>query len=286
MDLREKLAMVLEPWEMKLLPRSYDIVGDIAVIRVPETIEHRTGEIAEAIMQTNRPVKTVLRQIGPVSGELRLRSLEWISGENKTETIHRESGCIFKVDLERCYFSPRLSYERMRIAKQVNPSEVIVNMFAGVGCFSVLIAKHAKAKKVYSVDINPSAIQHMRENIKLNKVEDVVEPIEGDAKEVIEKKLGNLADRVLMPLPEKAYEYLDYAVMALKPSGGVIHFYDFDHAKRDEKPLGKVEEKVSRKLRNLNVGFKVSFGRVVRTVGPRWFQVVLDILVHKSVNRN
>jgi len=282
MNLREKLADILTPSELRTLYKSFDIVGDIAILKIPKTLENKSKLIAEAVMQMNKNVRTVLGQASPVSGEMRLRKLEWLGGEKKTETIHKEYGCLFKVDLAKCYFSPRLSYEHIRIAKQVKPDEVVINMFAGVGCFSIMIAKHSKAKKVYSIDINPAAVYYMKANVELNKVENIVEPIEGDAKKIIESKLRNVADRVLMPLPEKAYEYLDYALMALKPKGGVIHYYDFEHARKSEKPIEKVIEKVSMKLSSLNVDFKMLFARIVRTVGPRWYQVVLDILITRK----
>jgi len=273
------LAGKLEPWELKLLYASYDVVGDIAVIRVPDSLQHRREAIAEAIMQTHRRVRTVLCQTGPVSGDFRLRKLEWVMGEKKTETIHREHGCAFKVDLEACYFSSRLSYERMRIARLAQPGEVVVNMFAGVGCYSIIIAKHSEAQKIYSIDINPSAVQYMQENIRLSKVEERVVPVRGDAKRVIEEKLRGVTDRVLLPLPERAYEYLDCAVLTLKPFGGWIHYYDFEHAKKGENPIEKIESKVCKKLRDFNVNFEVPFGRIVRGVGPNWFQIVLDIAV-------
>ena len=156
-DLRAVLADRLKPRELMFLYKSYDVVGDIAIIRIPDALKHRSKTIAEAIMQTQKRVKTVLCQASPVSGDLRLRKLEWVAGEKKTETLHKEHGCLFKVDLERCYFSPRLSHERMRISQQVQPSEVIVNMFSGVGCYSITIAKHSAAEKIYSIDINPAA---------------------------------------------------------------------------------------------------------------------------------
>jgi tRNA (guanine37-N1)-methyltransferase len=285
MSLGKRPSGILEPWELKHVEQSYDIIGDIAVIRVPEIIKHEAKEIAEAVMRSNPHITTVLGQIGPVTGELRLRKLEWLMGEKKTETVHRESSCLFKVDLEKCYFSPRLSFERMRIATQVTTGEVVVNMFAGVGCFSILIARNAKPLKVYSIDVNPVAIRYMEENIRLNKARYIVEAVEGDSREVITRKLLNAADRVLMPLPEKALEYLDYAFMALKPTGGMIHYYDFVHAGRGEDPVEEAKRKVSEKLRDANVFSKYTFGRVVRSVGPRWFQVVLDMNVREKTNR-
>mgnify|MGYP001144633633 CR=1 FL=1 len=280
-DLKALLADRLKPIELKLLYRSYDIVGEIAIVRLPEHLQNRTQIIAEAIMQTHKHIKTVLCQAGPVSGDLRLRKLEWVAGERKFETTYREHGCVFKVDLEKCYFSPRLSYERMRISRQVQPNEVVVNMFAGVGCYSILMAKHSQAEKIYSIDINPVAIEYMRENIRLNRVEGRVVPLLGDAKKIIEERLTNTANRVLMPLPEKAYEYLDCAVSALKSAGGWIHYYDFEHAKKHENPIEKVKAKAYGKLQKLSVDFEVPFGRVVRNTGPNWYQVVIDIEVKK-----
>ncbi|MEM2169965.1 MAG: class I SAM-dependent methyltransferase family protein [Candidatus Bathyarchaeia archaeon] len=287
MKLKDELANILETSEIKMVYKSFDIVGDIAILKVPEALKNKSEIIADAIMRIHRNVKTVLCQVGPTAGELRLRELKWLRGEKRTETVHREHGCLFKVDLSKCYFSPRLSYERMRVARQVKPGEVVVNMFAGVGCFSILIAKFSKAEKVFSIDINPEAVRYMRMNVALNRVDGIVEPIEGDSKEVILSRLRDTADRVLMPLPEKAYEYLDYALMALKPCGGVIHYYDFEHAGKNEDPIKKVIDKVSRKLLNLGARFSILSSRVVRTVGPRWYQPVLDIFIcdRGTINR-
>lgn len=278
-NLKTILSDKLEPQQLTQIYKTYDIIGDIAVVRVPESLKHHSKLIAEAIMNIHREVKVVWRQASSVSGDYRLRELEFVLGERKTETLHREYGCIFKIDLDKAYFSPRLSYERLRIAKLIQPGEIVLNMFAGVGCYSIFIAKHSEPMKVYSIDINPVAIHLLRENIRLNRVADKIVPIQGDAKKVIETELQNVADRVLMPLPEKAYEYLDSAHMALKPKGGWIHYYAFEYAKKNEDPVEKVEEKVSEKLRSLGVNFEVGFGRIVRPIGPRWYQVVIDLHV-------
>jgi len=280
-NLKAFLSNSLTPKELESLYKSYDIVGDIAILRVPEPLKQHTKPIAKAIMQINKSVKTVLHQVTPVSGDLRLRKLEWIAGDRKTETLHKEYGCTFRIDLAQCYFSPRLSFERMRIAQLVQTSEVVINMFAGVGCYSIIIAKHSKVEKVYSIDINPFAVRYIEENARLNRVENRVVPVEGDAKVIVEGRFQNTADRVLMPLPEKAYEYLDCAVLALKPMGGFVHYYDFEHATKDENPVEKVKTKLLEKLQKLNVDFVMPFSRVVRTTGPRWYQVVIDIKVKK-----
>ncbi|HDD69650.1 MAG TPA: class I SAM-dependent methyltransferase family protein [Candidatus Bathyarchaeota archaeon] len=274
------LAEVLPEHVLSDVYNSYDIVGDIAIIRLTRETLQFGEKIAETIMKIHRNVQTVLAQTSPVHGDFRTRKLEHVAGENKTVTLHKESGCLFSVDVEKCYFSPRLSFERMRVAKQVRDGEVIVNMFAGVGCFSIVIAKNSNAEKIYSIDINPAAVEYMKENVRLNRVYGRVIPILGDAKEIILQRLSGKAERVLMPLPEKAYEYLPYAISAFKNQRGVVHYYNFEHAKKGEDPVEKVKLKVIKKLEELNVGYKFLFGRVVRTTGPNWHQVVLDIKIN------
>jgi tRNA (guanine37-N1)-methyltransferase len=275
--LRRALSGKISPEELKRLSKSFDIVGDIAIVKIPPSLESKGKIIAEAIVTANKSVKTILNQASPVMGDLRLRQLKWVWGERRAETIYKEYGCLFKVDLSKVYFSPRLSYERMRLARLVKRGEVVVNMFAGVGCFSILIAKHSEASRVYSIDINPKAVQLMRENISLNKVDGRVEAILGDAREVVETRLKGEADRVLMPLPAKAYEYLDAALIALRPFGGFVHYYDFIHARKEEKPVEGVVERVRERMGGLKIGFEVASSRVVRTVGPNWYLVVLDM---------
>jgi tRNA (guanine37-N1)-methyltransferase len=277
--LRETLSGVLSPGALSKVYSSFDVVGDIAIIRMPSSSPMNAEAAANAVMSIHRNVKTVLLQASPVAGTLRLRRLTHVAGENRTHTVHREFGCVFAVDVAKCYFSPRLSHERMRIAKLVEPGETVVNMFAGVGCFSIIIAKYSGAAKVFSIDLNPAAFQFMQENIRLNRVYDKVVPLLGDSKESINNQLQHVADRVLMPLPEKALEYLPCAVSALKPSGGWIHYYGFEHAAKTKSPTEKAKRKVAETLDGLSVDFKVPFVRVVRSTGPNWYQLAADIHV-------
>ena len=283
--LRNRLSEFLSSEELSYIYNSYDVIGDIAIIRVTDRSRKYSRIIAETIMNLQRNVKTVLAQTSSVRGDFRLRKLDFVAGQNKTTTVHKESGCSFSVDVEKCYFSPRLLYERMRIAKQVGNGEVAVNMFAGVGCFSIVIAKHSKAEKVYSIDVNPVAFQFMQDNTRLNRIYRRVIPMKGDAREVIEKRLHCAADRVLMPLPGNAFEYLLCALSALKEAGGWIHYYDFEHARKNENPVEKVKLKVAEKLESLGLTFSIPFGRIVRTTGPNWYQIVLDIKVDSYGNK-
>ena len=234
---------------------------------------------AKTIMSKNLNIKTVLFQASPVMGDLRLRSLVYVDGENTTRTIHKEFGCLFSVDLAKCYFSPRLSYERMRIAKTVKPKEIVLNMFAGVGCFSIIVAKHAKLCKVFSIDINKIAFEFMKKNIRLNRVYDKVLPFLGDSREIICNKLKCSADRVLMPLPDKVLQYLPYAISALKKSGGWIHCYGFEHASKTNRFVESIKSKATKILEPKKVNFDVPFVRTIRSVGPNWLQLVADLHV-------
>jgi len=262
-------------------PIAYDIIGDIAIIKPIPGFQANATELARKIVAANKHVRTVLRQAAPISGEYRTRALEWILGEKKTETIHREHGCQFKVDLARVYFSPRLLYERIRVARKVAPNETVVNMFAGAGCFSIIIAKYSQASKVFSIDINPEAIRYMFENVCLNKVAGRVSTILGDSRAIIELHLRARADRVLMPLPIRAITYLDAAIVALKPKLGDIHIYDFVHARKGENPLQKTLDKIALRLSQFELSVIRKDAKIVRTIGPNWYQTVVDLTLEK-----
>ena len=277
--LKEKLPAHLSPEELSYIYDSFDIIGDIAIIKVRNGNFVNAEAAAYQIMAVHRSVKTVFAQTSPVMGDFRVRELKLLAGEGETSTMHKESGCVFAVDIKTCYFSPRLSHERSRIARLVKCGETVVNMFAGVGCFSIIIAKTVPQTKVFSIDANPTAVKYMEENVRINRVYGKVAPLFGDSKDVINAKLQRMADRVLMPLPGKALEYLPCAVLALKPAGGWVHFYDFQHATRNEDPVEKAKLKVARKLVSLGVGYRFVFSRVVRSTGPNWYQIALDVQV-------
>jgi tRNA (guanine37-N1)-methyltransferase len=275
--LRDKLSDVLSTEQLNRVCSSFDIVGDIAIIKHNNV--QNTKAVAKVVMTIHKNIKTVFAPATRIEGNYRVRKLRLLAGENKTSTFHKESGCTFRVDVEKCYFSPRLSFEHARIARFVGAGEVVVNMFAGVGCFSILIAKNACQSKIYSIDVNPAAVECMSENIKMNDVFSQVVPLLGDSKEIIQTQLKGVADRVLMPLPEKALEYLPFAVLALKQTGGWIHYYDFQHVQGKEDPIKKTKLKVAEKLGGIGVEYLFANSRVIRPTGPKWYQTVLDIHV-------
>ena len=281
--LRDKLSVALPSEELDKVYNSFDVIGDIAIIKI-NTLQNAEA-IANQIMACQKNIKTVLTPTTSITGDFRVRELKHLAGEIKTVTCHKESGCSFKVDVEKCYFSPRLSFEHSRISKLVESGETVVNMFAGIGCFSIFIAKTASQTRVYSIDVNPTAIQCMEENVRINEVEESVFPMLGDAKDIINSKLQGVADRVLMPLPEIALEYLPCALSTLKQTGGWIHYYDFQHAPGKENPTEKTKLKVAEKLDCLGVNYVFANSRVMRPTGPNWYQTVVDIKVEAVPNK-
>jgi tRNA (guanine37-N1)-methyltransferase len=276
--LKQVLGSILTPEETAQVYSAFDQIGDIVIVKIPDELMPKKKLIADAILANVKTAKAVFAQVSPVRGDFRVRDLELIAGENRTITEYKEHGCRFKVDVAKTYFSPRLSTERQRIADMVGDSETIVNMFAGVGTYSVIIAKANKTCKIYSIDSNAAASELDRTNAKLNKVQDRIISIHGDATEVIKEQLAGQADRVLMPLPERAKEFVDSAVLALKEKG-IVHY--FAHVKADSKKAG-----LELGLQDAHDAFskydhKVLAVRVVREVGPRIYQIVADVSIRR-----
>ena len=271
------LTEVLTPEEIAKIYSAFDIIGDIIIIKIPDSLMLKKQIIAEIVLQNIKPAKTIFVQTSAVGGDYRIRSLEYLGGVNNAITEYREHGCRFKVDVVKTYFSPRLSTERLRIAKMVTDNEIVTNMFGGVGTYSILIAKKNKTCKVYSIDSNPDANELAVVNVKINKVQDNVLPICGDAREVINSKLKGLSNRVLMPLPERAKEFVDSAVLALKGNRGIIHY--FAHIKAQTKKLAEHEGAIDVKHAFINYEHTILATRVVREVGPRRYQIVSDVCI-------
>ena len=287
MKLKEALKGVLEENELRKVVKSYDIIGDTILIRVHSDLESKRGIIAEALHKIYPHVRSIaaVPLYAHTDRIYRTRDLEVIWGDENMETMHKESGCLFKVNPKRVFFSPRLSYERMRVASKVMAGETIINMFSGVGCFSIIIARMQPQTKIYSIDVNPYAYEYMNENVRLNRMEGRVIPILGDVREELKKSgLERVADRVLMPLPEEAHSFLPLAVRALKldkeGAGGVIHYYDASTGRKDDDlfvmPIKRVRGIISSVFGD-SLRLKIEEKRIVRSVAPRRYHVVLDL---------
>jgi tRNA (guanine37-N1)-methyltransferase len=277
--LKNVLSDILTTDELSKLYSAFDVIGTIIIIKIPNSLIQKKEIIAKRLLCNVKAAKSVFAQTSAVMGDYRTRQLEFLAGHNCTITEYKESGCRFKVDVDKTFFSPRLTTERMRIAKAVSENETITNMFAGVGTFSIVIAKTNKTSKVYDIDTNPVAHQLSTFNVKLNKLEGRVFPILGDARNVIAEQLQGQSDRVLMPLPEQAKKYINSAVLALRPNGGLIHY--FAHVNARTKKLAVKQGIDDANEAFLNYGHTVLATVVVREVGPRLYQTVSDVFVER-----
>lgn len=271
-SIREALSGIISGELLEKLPSSYDIVGDIAVVHIPEGLEAFGGLIGEAIIRVNPSVKVVLGEAGPVAGVYRTRRLIHLAGESRTFTTHKEHGCTFRVDLERVYFNPRLAGERMRIASAARSHEVVVDMFAGVGPFAIAIAKHAGAK-VFASEINPDAYDLLVKNIQLNKVAGRVVPLLGDCRTVYSNSEVR-ADRIVMNYPSDPLSFLDTALRILRGQG-VIHLYGF------AEDAEELRSEIVARVKEFGANCKVVVNRL-KPVSPRRSLVVADIEVHPT----
>ncbi len=277
----EEIAEEIYGGEASSIVKSFDLIGDIIIIKIPkELLDERRFILAEKILDSFPYVKVVYRQVGKVGGSYRVRRLEHLAGEKRSLTLYKEYGSRFWVDVEKVYFSPRLSYERSRIASKISRNERILNMFAGVGPFSIHCAK--RGGYVYSVDINPYAISLHLINNRLNKVWDRIETYLGDAAEHASRVTG--VDRVLMPLPELALNYLPYALEALDGEGWIHIYLHIEYGEDEEEALAKAEEIVANEVERLGYEADEMGSRVVREVAVRTAQVVVDLHVYRRRN--
>ncbi len=274
--LKQAMASILTAEETKELFGAFDQIGNIIILRIPDSLISKKKLIGQVLLEKVKTARSVFYQSSPVEGDYRIRHLELLAGEDKTETEYKEHGCRFKVDVEKTFFSPRLSTERLRIAELVKEGEIIINMFGGIGMFSIIAAKKKKCH-VFNIDINPYAAKLCSENILLNKLKGTVDSLEGDASEIIENRLSNKGDRILMLLPERSDEFLDVAVNGLKEHG-ILHYYCHIHS---DKKYNVANEAIKHFLSVVKVKSEILHARIVRPVGPRFYQAVVDASITK-----
>jgi len=246
-SLKDYLQGKIPPQKIDEIKKSFDIIGDVVILEITEDLEDEKYQIGQAALEfTGR--KAVFRKKSKVKGVIRTRELEHLAGVDQSETIHTEYGTRFMLDVRKVYFSPRLATEREIVTNQVKDGEIIIDMFAGVGPFSIAIARRREVK-IYAIDINYDAIHYLKKNIELNKVQGKIIPLLGDVREVLKDKTI-ITDRIIMNLPGTAYEFLEDAVNSLKV-GGVLHYYEF--SPDFDKPVERIERAAgSRKVKILD----------------------------------
>ncbi len=252
-----------------ILPNSYDNIGDVTIIKIPDKLMYMKHEIGDALVKASKNTRCVLMDSG-VKGELRIRDLELIAGEGPSETRHRESGVTIMTDPAKVYYNPRLATERERIASMVKDGEVIIDMFAGVAPFPLTICRYAHPKIVYSIDLNHDAVEYAKRNVKLNRFKNII-VLEGDAREVV-KDLP-MADRVLMNLPQIAKEFLPDALMKVN-KGGMVHMHSImERGAAEENCRSLISDMQSKGL-----DCELSELRELKTYSPTASVYVLDII--------
>lgn len=237
--------------------RSYDIIGDIAVISVPKKLEKLEKSIAWTLKRTYPNIKVVAKRKTKVKGKFRLREYKILVGEKRTETLHKEHGVLIKVNLAKAYFSPRSSGERIRIANQVKSKEKVLVAFAGVGPYALVIAKKQPKCKIWAVELNPDAYKYTEENIRINRFSNII-PIKGDVRKVV-PKLKEKFDRIISVLPESGFDFLDVLISAAAKNA-IIHFYIFLHENDLQKSIEKIKKIARAQKRKIKILKKIKAG--------------------------
>jgi len=260
----------LSKTELSLLPSSYQKIGDVVILNLKEELWKYEKEIGQILIEKIPNTRTACRRTGFIKNQYREPQVKVISGERNTETTHKEHGVIFKLNVNKIMFAKGNLNERKRITSLVKKGETIVDMFAGIGYFSIGIAKFSEPKKVYSIEINPIAHRYLCENIELNKVEGKIVPIHGDC--VVEiPKLGRIADRVVMGLLPSSKDYLLDAMKVVKLNG-VIHYHGTGKKEGWKKMLEDVEVAADIKEFKVELIKKIK----VKSYAPKVYHWVLD----------
>ncbi|MDD5163251.1 MAG: class I SAM-dependent methyltransferase family protein [Candidatus ainarchaeum sp.] len=272
-SLKEALREKLSQEEFSKLVSSFDTLGNIAIIEIPEELEKKEKLIANALLQSNKSIKTVCKKLGAHQGKFRVEPVKIIAGEKNLVATYRESGCVFKIPVGKAFFSPRLGTERMRIARQIKPGEVIGAFFAGVGPFPIVFAKNSQMEAAFAIELNPVAVKFLDENILLNKAENRIFPVQGDVKKIVPKKFKDFFHRIVMPLPKGAENFLESAMISAHPKGCVIHFYAFVPAANPYEKIFSLIEKTAKKLCKKT---RILHKQKVRAFSKETIQIVID----------
>jgi tRNA (guanine37-N1)-methyltransferase len=248
--------------------KGYDLYGSIAVI---DAEPGAAKKMAKGLMRFNSNIRTVIRKGGAFSGKYRTRKFVYVAGKRNYITDgYKENGSVFRFDLRKVFFTPRLAFERKRINELVKDGENVVVMFAGIGPYAIEIAKSHRNTKVVAIELNRAACKYMRENIKLNKTDNVACE-EGDVNRFVEKYRG-FADRIIMPLPKDAPSFLPAAV-GMSGGESTIHCYRFCQQDRIDETLAETK-KFMEKMGAKVVGMT---HRIVLPYSAKEVEIVIDI---------
>lgn len=270
MAFKQKLAKSTGIPESKV-PSSYQIIGDILLIKLPNLTAKQKQKIAAAIIGLLPYIRTVC-EIKEIKGELREPVVSVLAGKN-TLTVHKENDVLYKLDVTKVMFSKGNQNERKRLLDQIKEGETVIDMFAGIGYFTLPIAKFTKAKEIISIEKNAAAYNFLTDNILLNKISNII-AIQGDCITAA-RSFGGKADRVLMGYFPGTEQFLGAALWMAKP-GCTIHYHNVYSEKEIwKKPLAEIEER----CRAFGRTSKIILKKKVKSYGPRKWHVVVDFTV-------
>ena len=262
----ELLKDELSEDEIETLRTSFDTIGEIVTLEIPDNLEDKKQIIGDAALEFTKR-RSVFMKKSAIKGTTRVRDLEFLSGIDDSVTIHKEHGARLKLDVREMYFSPRLATERKRVMESVNDGEKILDMFCGIGPFPIVIARN-KNVDITAVDINESAIRYLKENIKMNKLKGSIETYTGDIA-VVSNAFKTKFDRIIMNLPGLAYTFLDLAVDLIEEDG-IINYYEFsDSYEQGIKRLKNACLKKNKKVEIINT-------RKVKSTSPGEWHIAID----------
>ena len=253
--------------------RSFDILGSVAIVKFPRGSSASVKKKrAEKIMKENNGIKTVLEKVGKFKGRLRTMDTKFVYGENTKEVLYRENGCVFRFNVDKTYFSPRLSNERKEISDMIKKKDKVLVMFAGVAPFSIVIAKQTGAK-VYSNEVNRLANKYSRLNAELNGLKNKIVFVDGDIKRVA-GRIKEKFDVIVMPRPQLKDSFLKEA-FSLSKKGTRIFYYDFCDLDDREKILEKVKQEAKKARKKI----KIIKSKVAGEIAPYKVRLRVDFKI-------
>jgi tRNA wybutosine-synthesizing protein 2 len=255
-----------------LLPSKWEKIGSVVTIRLPDELSNYK-QIIGKVYAEGLGCRTTLNENGGISGVYRKPVVEVIFGSPHTETIHIENGIRFKVDPQQIMFSSGNMAERRRMATISNPYETVIDLFAGIGYFTLPIAMYSKPKKIVACEINPIAFKYLCANVVLNHVSSIVEPCFGDNRESAPK---DCADRVILGYLQNPWDFLPVAFTCLKNHSGFLHYHELVPVELiPQQPLSHIEQ-VARRFDRCVELLKVN---EIKSYAPRVNHMVLDVRI-------
>jgi len=266
---------------LDLLPKKFQRVGDIIILTLDEKLKNYEKKIGEKILEMFPGVKSVCVKDGGIIGEFRKPQIRLIFGNENTKTVHSENGCFYVLDVKKVMFAKGNVSERVRISEQIKTPETILDMFAGIGYFSIPIGKLSPCEKIYSIELNPESFEFLKEGLIKNKITEKVIAINGDSKIETEKLIneyGRFADRVLLGYLPPPVEFLPYAMRAVK-RGGVIHYEDLVKVDEKEKEIDRVMKMVDNIAKKEGFEAELLLAKKIKGYAPKIDHYVFDIKV-------